>query len=180
MKAIYLVGSQTGSVLSAFLGMVTGARYNHISIALDEDLAKMYSFGRRNPYNPFRGGFVHEPLHGGTFARFPQTVAVVKRVPVTQEQYDCIAARLERMHRHRLDYRYNFLGLCLAGMMHRVYRPENRFYCSEFVRDVLLDARVIEAHQLPVIVTPEEILSGLKGQFVFQGLLQDYGCAAGD
>ena len=38
----------------------------------DRDLERMYSFGRRHPYNPFWGGFVIESPRTGTFKRFPK------------------------------------------------------------------------------------------------------------
>ena len=59
-KQLYIVISQTGTLLSRILKALTGAEYNHASISLSEDLEEMYSFGRRYPYNPFWGGFVME------------------------------------------------------------------------------------------------------------------------
>lgn len=43
-KTIYIVLSQTGTVLSRVLRLFTRAEYNHVSIALDENLDYMYSF----------------------------------------------------------------------------------------------------------------------------------------
>ena len=48
-------------------------KLNKKILELDEDLTKMYSFGRLYPYNPFLGGFVHEGLDRGTFKRFKKT-----------------------------------------------------------------------------------------------------------
>ena len=56
-KQLYIVISQTGTLLSRILKQITGAEYNHASISLSRDLERMYSFGRRHPYNPFWGGF---------------------------------------------------------------------------------------------------------------------------
>ena len=41
----------------------TKDEFSHVSIALDIQLEKMYSFGRLKPYNPFIAGFVHEYIH---------------------------------------------------------------------------------------------------------------------
>ena len=62
-KQLYIVISQTGTLLSRILKYITGAEYNHASISLSRDLDKMYSFGRRHPYYPFWGGFVIESPH---------------------------------------------------------------------------------------------------------------------
>ena len=72
-RQLYIVISQTGTLLSRILKQITGAEYNHASISLSRDLERMYSFGRRHPYNPFWGGFVIESPRTGTFKRFSET-----------------------------------------------------------------------------------------------------------
>ena len=65
-KKIYIVISQTGTILSRILKALTKNPYNHSSVALREDLHVLWSFGRRHPYNPFWGGFVKESPFFGT------------------------------------------------------------------------------------------------------------------
>ena len=73
MKKIYIVLTYTGTILSKIVKIYTRREFSHVSIALDEDLTKMYSFGRLYPYNPFLAGFVHEGIDHGTFKRFKKT-----------------------------------------------------------------------------------------------------------
>ena len=78
-KKIYIVISQTGTMLSKIVRLYTGDTYNHASIALDKELRQMYSFGRINPYNPVIGGFVKESPNSGTFKRFYNTdIAIIE------------------------------------------------------------------------------------------------------
>lgn len=79
-KQIFIVITQTGTMLSRILKRITGAEYNHASLSLSRDLTRMYSFGRRHPYNPFWGGFVIESPHAGTFRRFSDTTAIILAV----------------------------------------------------------------------------------------------------
>ena len=72
---IYIVVTQTGTVLSRILKIVTKAEYNHVSISLDPSLDQMYSFGRKNAYNPIWGGMVQECPKWGTFKRISGTMA---------------------------------------------------------------------------------------------------------
>ena len=88
MKQVYLVLSYTGTILSKIVPFYTKKEYSHVSISLDKDLKKMYSFGRLNPYNAFIGGFVHESLDEGTFKRFYKTETTIYEVDITDEQYD--------------------------------------------------------------------------------------------
>lgn len=55
MKKIYIVLAHTGTLLSRIIKIRTGAEYTHSSIALDEDLEQMYSFGRKYSYIAFYG-----------------------------------------------------------------------------------------------------------------------------
>lgn len=63
MHKIYIVLTYTGTLLARIVRFYTRKEYSHVSIALDENLNMMYSFGRLNPYNAFVGGFVHERIN---------------------------------------------------------------------------------------------------------------------
>lgn len=177
VRYIYLVISQSGSWLSQLLKIITGAEYNHISISLSPDLVAMYSFGRIHPYNPFWGGFVVESLHRGTFKRFSEAKGVVISIPVSGESYLGIARTLDGMLTEQGTYRYNYLGLVLAGL-HIQYRKGRRYYCSEFVKELLLRSRVKGATQLSAIVQPIQFLSLPNGRMIYRGYLRDYSGAA--
>lgn len=85
MKKIYLVLAHTGTTLATIIKYYTKDEFSHVSIALDDELEEMYSFGRLNPYNPFWGGFVHENIYKGTFKRFKNTKTEVYSLLVTDE-----------------------------------------------------------------------------------------------
>ena len=170
---VYIVISQTGTLLSRFLKLVTKAEYNHASISLVPDLNTMYSFGRKNPYNPFRAGFVTESARFGTFKRFSKTRIVVLDVAVSEEQYLALQRRINTMMTLKKHYHYNYLGLWLAGL--RIcYRQKRCFYCSEFVRDLLEKQDILDAGQMEPIVQPIHFLSLPTAQQIYTGLLRDY------
>ena len=110
-RQLYIVISQTGTLLSRILKQITGAEYNHASISLSRDLERMYSFGRRHPYNPFWGGFVIESPRTGTFKRFSETKVLVLSVSVTEEQHAELKEMLDVMWKRRRKYSYNYIGL---------------------------------------------------------------------
>lgn len=170
---VYIVISQTGTLLSRVLKFITKAEYNHASLSLDRTLGTMYSFGRLDPYNPLHGGFVMESPHWGTFKRFHETKAIVLRVPVTEEQYRALQEYLTQMYGEKQKYHYNYLGLFLAwfGI---VYQQENCCYCSEFVRDTLDKFAVVDAGQFERIVKPENFLRVIGDDVIYSGNLQEY------
>lgn len=69
MKHIYVVISQTASIVSRLIRWSTGDPYTHASISLDQNLDEMYSFGRIFPNNPLIGGFVKESPRYGTMKK---------------------------------------------------------------------------------------------------------------
>lgn len=172
-REIYIVISQTGTLLSRLLRHITKAEYNHASISLRSDLFMLYSFGRIHPYNPFWGGFVTESPHWGTFKRFSDTKVQVLAVAVSEEQYRRIRAKIKTMVIMRKHYHYNYLGLFLAAL--RVhYRRTGCYYCSEFVKAMLEMIEIPGAGELENIVKPIHFLNLPDANVIYCGLLRSY------
>lgn len=173
MGNIYIIISQTGTMLSRLLKFITGAQYNHVSLGLSHDLKKMYSFGRKNAYNPFWGGFVTESADFGTFKRFSKTQVIVLRLKVGKQKQQEIAEQIKLMLSNKKKYGYNYLGLGLAGFK-IAHKSENRYYCSEFVRDILQENGVEGSEILNPIVQPIHFLQIPEAHTVYSGRLSAY------
>lgn len=168
---IYIVVSQTGTLLSRILKLITGAEYNHVSLSLTKDLETMYSFGRKWAYNPFWGGMVKESPNHGTFKRFRKTEAVVLEVPVDDDLYKEMTDYLEKMYLEKENYHYNYLGLMLAAIKIH-YHPTNHYYCSSFVKDVLVHFKLIAPNEMKKIVQPVHFMELFEEQKIYSGRLQ--------
>ena len=173
-RTVYIVISQTGTMLSMILKALTKAEYNHASISLDPKLDTMYSFGRLNPYNPFVGGFVTESPRYGTFKRFSKTTAIVLSMNVSEEQYAMLEQKLESMCANKKKYHYNYLGLFLAGI-HIPYKQKRCYYCSEFVKEMLVRSNIRGAKDIDPIVKPIHFLHLPDTAQIYHGKLCDYG-----
>lgn len=171
-KHIYIVISQTGTILSRIIKLLTKAEYNHASIGLSKDLDVMYSFGRLNPYNPFIGGFVKESPHYGTFKRFKNTTARILEVDVGEKKYEEIATMVESMWENRNNYDYNYRGLFVAAIR-KPYKKKDCFYCSEFVKHILVANSVENADKLSEIIHPMEFLK-IPHKTIYTGKLSEY------
>ena len=175
-KKIYVVLTQTGTLLSRITKKVTGAKYNHVSISTDEYLENMYSFGRVNAYISFIGGFVKESPNFGTFKRFKNTDALILCVNVSEKQHLSLCNYLKVYFIHKKSLSYNYKGLFFAGFG-KIFKKRHRYYCSEFVKDVLVKAKVIEKESLPEIVHPMDFLKLFGDAVVFKGKLSTYALA---
>lgn len=171
MKKIYIVLTFTGTILSRIIRFYTRKEYGHVSVALDRDLKDLYSFGRKNPYNVFNGGFVREGITFGTFKRFRNTTCNITSLEVTDEQYYKLKRVIKNIEKTKQDYKFNVIGL-LAVSLNIKLQKEKRFYCAEFVKYVLEQANIVEG--LPKIIKPHDFYNLEGSQFVYEGLLRDY------
>ena len=141
---IYLVFSATPYRIGKLIRQFTGEAYNHVSIALDQDLTEMYSFARRYYRTPFLGGFVKE-----SFSRYHvngnHTDIRICKLPVTLEQYRSLETLLTNMFEKREDYLYNHLSAAIA-ILRRPVKVRDSYTCVEFCVRVL--------HSLNVDVDP--------------------------
>ena len=171
MKKIYIILTYTGTILSKIIKCYTGDEFSHVSIALDPQLRKMYSFGRLNPYNPFWGGFVHEGINIGTFKRFSRTRARVYSLEIDDEQYEKLKYTISYIKKLRKYYKFNTLGLFAVGFKIKI-RADKSFYCAEFVKHVLEEANI--ETMLPDLVKPEDfkLIKNLKLEY--DGFLKFY------
>ncbi len=172
-KNIYIVISQTGTVLSRLLKLITKADYNHVSLGLTDDLEKMYSFGRLHPYNPIWGGFVIESPHSGTFKRFHNTKVIVLSLEVDGFTYRNIAETIKTIKSNPKNYHYNYFGLFL-GAFKLTHKRANTYYCSEFVKDILVKNNIEGSEQLAPIVQPIHFLDIPNTDMIYRGKLRDY------
>ena len=171
MKNIYFVLTYTGTFLSKVIKFYTRKKYSHVSISLDEDLKNMYSFGRLNAYNPFKGGFIHEYIDKGTFKRFKNTKCTIYSYEITEESYKLLEKEILDMYKQKEKYKFNLLGLLAVSINKKVNR-ENYFYCAEFAKYILQKCKIDV--ELPEIVKPEDFenIEGIKQ--IYKGYLRDY------
>lgn len=173
MKKIYIILTYTGTILSKIIKNYTKDEFAHVSIALDEDLTQMYSFGRLNAYNPFIGSFVHEGIDIGTFKRFKKTRARIYSLTISEEKYQKLQKKIQYFEDNKAKYKFNFKGLACVGINVRIMK-KNNFYCAEFVKHIMKSSGILEVNNLPELIKPEDFkrLPNLKVEY--EGLLQKY------
>jgi len=171
--SVYLLVSHSGSMFSRAINFFTDHPYTHVSIALDENLDQVYSFGRLNPYNPFFAGFVREDIHHGTFSRFPNTTCSLYELKVTGKQYRSIRREIDRFRSDGHKYTYNFLGIITASFNYPIYR-KYKYFCSQFVAEVFLNSGIDLSGKHPGLTSPMDILEYEKLELVYSGYLRNY------
>ena len=167
---VYLLLTDTGSLLSQTIKRFTQQKYNHCSLAFDLELNQTYSFGRKQPWNPINGGFVQENIHSDFFLTSDCTVY---SLTVTEEQRDKMISFIEKTRLQEQEMRYNFLGL-IAANFEIEWQRERHYFCSEFVATVLAAGGVYLPDKPLSFVAPYDLVDNLPLELVFEGTLFEY------
>jgi len=167
---IYILLSQTTSVLTRFIKFCTKTPYNHASLAFDERLEYTYSFGRVNPNDPLIGGFAHERLDAGVFKN---ATCQLLSLDVAPEQYRKMRDRVAEIEANQLKYKYNFIGLFGARFDFEIKR-KHAYFCSQFVSKVLQEVGLFPEDFPAHLVKPSDLVEHINLKVEYQGPLSEY------
>lgn len=173
MKTIYILLTRTSTVLSRTIGKTTGDSFTHASLALDAELTRLYSFGRRFAHNPFLAGFVRESLTYGVFSWDAGIPCAVYALNVDDRTYAAVERRVRRMYELRRRYHYNLLGL-LYNYAGRAHSRAYRYFCSEFVADTLQRTGALRLDISPARMRPNDFARLPELRLVYQGGIGGY------
>lgn len=167
---IYIVLTHTGTFFTRFIRLFTKKPLNHASLSFDKNLSTVYSFGRKNPRNPFYGGFVKEDMEGFLFRR---ASCAIYSLDITENQFERIQDFLQEVEREQEKYRYNLLGLIYVFFNKELHR-EYAYFCSEFVATALNKGGITIQDKSVHLMTPSDFAECEDFQLVYQGPLQAY------
>lgn len=173
MRKLYLLLSHTGSFVSKCINLYTKDPYTHASIALDERLEDLYSFGRIKPHNPLIAGFVKEDIDNGTYRRFLNTTCALYSIEISEFQYRLIEKELDRFINGEIKYGYNLLGM-LGFMFNRPIVRKNSYFCSQFVAEVLQNSGIHLVDKAASLTAPNDFRLSEQVELVYEGNLFDY------
>lgn len=167
---IYIVLTQSYTILSRLIKFVTKDKYSHISISFDKSCKNMYSIGRKYTHCPFIGEYKIESIYDGVFKLNINSEILIYELEVTKSQYNNIIELLNKYGKTCKGY--NFIGLLLAMFNKKINRK--KYYCSEFIYKVLSDESVNIFPKTDSIVKPMDFkkIKGLKK--IYEGKIVDY------
>ncbi len=171
---LYIVLTRTGTIFSKAIGLVTGKKYTHVSIASDELLTQMYSFCRDKKDMPLPAGFNREDLFTEVFGACRTIPGEVYRIQVTDEQLESYNDVIRHFILNRKSYSYD-VGALLPMALHIPYKTGNRFVCSVWVGFVLGKSGI--CHNIakqPSLIEPEDFRSIEDAELIYRGDLKKY------
>jgi len=171
-KNIYILLSHTGTLFTKAIKFYTKAPYNHTSLALNEDLSEIYSFGRKNPLNPFVAGFVNEN-ETEIYGYFKDTTCAIYKLEMNADIYEKIKMSILLFERDKESYKYNLIGL-LGVIANSPVKRKNAYFCSQFVYAVLEQNGVKLFDKPAELVIPKDFHYCKELKLIYQGRLLDY------
>jgi hypothetical protein len=170
---IYVLLTDTGTLFTKTIKLFTRDPLNHASLAFDSNLNEVYSFGRKNPNNPFFAGFVKEDVRADFFE---QTTCALYKCTISQHAYQSIRTQISVMEQNSDQYKYNLLGM--FGVMFNIeMKREYAYFCSQFVASVFEQGGVNLVNKSPLLVTPGDLVNTPLLELVYHGKLHNYtGC----
>lgn len=172
-KMVYVLLTDTGTLLTKLIKWYSNAPYNHVSIVFDEKLDEIYSFGRKYPRNPLIAGFIREDVYFGTYRYFFHTRCLLLKIDVTSIEYIRIRNVIQSFNNNKDIYSYNLLGLVGVAKGHPI-NQRNKCFCSQFVAEVFEKSYLNLWDRSPALVAPDDFLMHPRFELVYEGRLYDY------
>jgi hypothetical protein len=170
-KKIFILLTDTETILTRLIKSYTKKPYNHASIAFDAELMEVYSFGRKSAKNPFIGGFVREDIDSVIFR---QADCALYSLNITAAEFQKMYQYIQEIASEKEKYRYNFIGL-FGVLFQKPIKRKNAFFCSQFVASVLKESKVIDFEDEDLsLVKPSDLTYLANFELLFEGGLTDY------
>jgi hypothetical protein len=112
--------------------LVSGRKYAHVSISLDNKDEYFYAFNSKGFHKEYPRKHKNRTKNH-----------VCYRLEVTKEQYEELTEIIHNFEKEKEKYHYNWIGifLCIVGIP---FVMKNRYFCSQFITDILQKAKVIK------------------------------------
>ena len=145
--------TQYKDTLSKFIYYITGRGYTHASIAVDEAEDAYYSFNK----DGFR--IEHPKRHKDIIKK-----SISYKLEVTKEEHSKIVELINEFQEKRFSWRYSLRGvfLCKMGIAHKF---EWRYFCSQFVAELLQKAKVLNLKENASLYFPDKLEDELCASF---------------
>ncbi|MFC4779565.1 hypothetical protein ACFO9Q_22525 [Paenibacillus sp. GCM10023252] len=167
---VYVLLTDTGTLLTRTIKWFTKDPLNHASIAFDSQLNEVYSFGRKKPNNPFFGGFVKENMRGELFG---QAACAVYRCTVSGSALSEIRRQIVHMEQNHHQYKYNLIGM-FGLLLNIEIDRQYAYFCSQFVASVFENSGVHLVNKSSLLVKPADLIQNPRLKLVYQGDMLTY------
>lgn len=154
-KAVSIVLVSGSSILAKTIKKVQGTQFSHASIALDDDISKIYSFNMRNGFN----GLTYESIKN--YIKEGVDRVGVYTFLVSDKVYKSIENVLDNFSLFIKDTKYSILNLFTIPL-NIPLTMNMKMVCSEFVDTLLKAAHIDLTNKKSSLVSPRDFINATK------------------
>lgn len=148
---------------SDVIEFMTGFKYTHASIGLDEDLNTFYTFVRK--------GFMVEEITRYIKPGREPFPCQLYEIEVSQKVYNATKRLLNAFVENKNNLSYSNMGLVM-GLLRIPYKRRNFYFCSHFVADILKTTEATVLKKSSTLYLPGDLRKLPQMKLNFQGNLQ--------
>ena len=161
-RYIYVLLMRYPDTSSKIFRFFTRTYYNHASIGVSNSDGIFYSYVTKG----FRKEF---PKEHPTFKR-REVLCRLYRAEISDEIYNVTKATLESHERQTYKFKYNTFGVLLC-FLRFVYTRKNRYFCSQFVSEILEQTRAVSVAKHSALYLPDDFTKQKGLELCFSGYL---------
>lgn len=173
MKTIYILLTRPQTFVSNLVHLVTADPYTHVSISFDEDLQPLYSSARKNGRTMFPAGPCRELFSRGLYKTYPQTPCAVYTLRVSDEVYEKAREEVQKIISRADSYKFNTFGM-FTCYMNIPYHPKHRYFCSQFVSDVLSRSKALKIPKDSSLMRPMDYSKFPQLSCIYRGCIGEF------
>ena len=162
-KRIFILLIRYPDTMADFMVRYTGFGYTHATIGLEEDLNSFYSFMKK--------GFIEEKVTRYLKPGREPFPCALYEIEVSRKAYRRVKKLLNAYTARKKFLRYTHISLvfCFLGIPCKL---QDRYFCSEFVAEVLQRANVVNLPKHCALCLPKDFHNLKETRMVFSGNIQ--------
>lgn len=148
-----------------FLAWYTRFPYSHASVGFEDDMDTFYTFVSK--------GFLVESIRRYEKSGRPSFPCALYEISVPEKTYNNVKALVMTYKARKEQLKYSTLGLVLC-FLRIPYKRKNRYFCSQFVAEVLHKAQVLRLKKKSTLYFPKDISRHKELKLIFMGTHLDF------
>ena len=134
-KYLYVAFIRSNTKAGKIIRKITGWKYSHVSISLNQKLDEYYAFSRLNYKSSFMASFTKEYKSNYTLMKNTPAEATYYKIPITTNEYNSIKEFVEEIESDS-EYIFNYPSMFTTTILHgfELYKSYN---CITFVSKIL-------------------------------------------
>lgn len=163
MKTITILLTKYSDFFGRFISRISKYGYSHASISIDAREEIFYSFN-------YKGFVIEKPKKRRPQKRREGSMCIRMQVP--EETYLLIQEEMNSFISNKEIYKYTRFGVFLC-LLHIPFKFENRYFCSQFVAEILAQAGAVKLKKKEMLYLPGNLVDEIECLFSPKEIIYD-------